>query len=158
MGTRERILIRVDTREQTPLAFDPERADTVRGTVPVFDYALDGDEAHFAVERKSLADFVGSLIGSAAFDRERGKLVRARAVGMCPLVYVVEAKFADLFRVSTYTMFKSASVGPALMMQRWRHFTFIERVNIVWAGDAFHAAHAVYGLLKIRHEYLKENT
>ena len=157
MTPRERIIIRVDTREQTPLVFDPERAETVSGTVPVFDYALDGDQERFAVERKSLEDFVGSMIGSAAFDRERQKLVKARAAGMAPLVYVVEAKFAELFRASTYLRFKSACVGPALMMQRWRHLTYVERVNVVWAGDPVHAAHAVYGLLKIRHEYLREN-
>jgi ERCC4-type nuclease len=151
------ILIRVDTREQTPLTFDPARAVTLRGTVPVFDYALDGDEEDFAVERKSLADFVGSLITPEAFERECNKLLRARRVGMSPIVYVVEGRWSDLFRESTYARFKSPSVGPGLMQQRWRHLQFVERVSVIFACDAKHAAHAVYGLLKIRSEYLKEN-
>jgi len=152
------ILIRVDTREQTPLAFDPKRAATVRGTVPVFDYALDGDQDNFAVERKSMADFVGSMVMPDAFDREINKILKARATGMSPITYVVEGRWSALFRPSTYARFRSPSVGPGLLQQRWRHLQFVERVSVVWACDAVHAAHAVYGMLKIRSEYLRENT
>ena len=152
------ITIRVDTREQSPLAFDPARAVTVRGTVPVFDYALDGDEDNFAVERKSLADFIGAMVMPDAFDRELTKVLKARVVGMAPITYVVEGRWSALFRQSTYARFRSKSVGPGLLQQRWRHLQFVERVSVVWACDAVHAAHAVYGLLKIRSEYLKENT
>ena len=157
MTPRERIRIRIDTREQTPLAFDPERAETVSGTVPVFDYALDGDECEFAIERKSLADFVGSMILTESYDRELTKILKARAVGMAPICYVVEGRWSALFRPATYARFRSRSVGPGLMMQRWRRLQFVERVSVIWACDAVHAAHAVYGLLKIRSEYLKEN-
>lgn len=151
------ITIRVDTREQAPLEFDPTRVVTVSGTVPVFDYALDGDQEEFAVERKSLADFVGSMIMPDAFDRECNKLLRARAVGMAPITYVVEGRWSQLFKPTTYARFRSKAVGPGLMMQRWRHLQFIERVSVVFACDAEHSAHAVYGLLKIRSEWLKEN-
>jgi len=150
------ISITVDTREQTPLEFDPDRVVTVRGTVPVFDYALTGDEAAFAVERKSLADFVGSCI--TGWDRERGKLARARAAGIAPLTYVVEGRFSDLLKPATYRWFVSGAVTPALMMLRWRHLQYVERVSVVFACDRVHAARAVYGLLKVRYEWLKENT
>lgn len=54
--------ILVDTREQTPLPFSPS-VPTSRATLYPGDYSIDGLTHIFAVERKSLADLIGSLIG-----------------------------------------------------------------------------------------------
>lgn len=58
----EPFCIIVDTREQTPLPFPPS-VPTERGTLKQGDYSVKGYEDSFAVERKSLEDLIGSLIG-----------------------------------------------------------------------------------------------
>lgn len=66
-----RVAVVVDTREQEPYAFDPELVTAVRRALPAGDYSLPGYEASVAVERKSLEDFVASVVkGRARFGRE----------------------------------------------------------------------------------------
>jgi len=57
-----RIPIIIDTREQTAYAFDSQRFSTVRRALPAGDYSLDGSETRVAVERKSMPDFVSTVI------------------------------------------------------------------------------------------------
>lgn len=65
------VVIVVDTREQEPYAFDPERVTVVRRALPAGDYSIDGHEASVACERKSLEDYVASVVGARArFGRE----------------------------------------------------------------------------------------
>lgn len=54
--------ILIDNREQTPLPFSPN-VPTAQATLYPGDYSLLGYEREFAIERKSLEDLVGSLIG-----------------------------------------------------------------------------------------------
>lgn len=64
----------VDTREQSPLTFT--RLPAITGTLTTGDYSIAGLEALFAVERKSVADLIGSVTqGRERFERE---LVRLR--------------------------------------------------------------------------------
>lgn len=58
----------VDTREQTPLAFTHCTAE--RGALQSGDYSAKGLEESFCVERKTIADLVGSLT------RERARFMR----------------------------------------------------------------------------------
>ena len=58
----EPFVIVIDTREQTPLPFSAE-VPTERGTLYPGDYSIKGLETRFAIERKSLEDLIGSLIG-----------------------------------------------------------------------------------------------
>lgn len=51
-----------DTREQTPLVFPKSIPVIVRDLYPG-DYSIDGLTNKFAIERKSLDDLIGSLIG-----------------------------------------------------------------------------------------------
>ena len=61
----------VDTREQQPYAFDPARVTTVRRALPVGDYSLEGYEGTVAAERKSIEDYVATVVGARArFARE----------------------------------------------------------------------------------------
>ena len=61
----------VDTREQKPYKFD----DFKVGTLKTGDYSVEGYKKEFAVERKSLADFVGSVTsGRERFEREVERL------------------------------------------------------------------------------------
>jgi DNA excision repair protein ERCC-4 len=61
----------IDTREQLPYTFDPGRVESVRRALPAGDYSLAGYETVVAVERKSLDDFVSTVIrGRKRFHKE----------------------------------------------------------------------------------------
>lgn len=88
----DRITVVVDSREQEPYSFDPEKITAVRKALPAGDYSLAGMEERVAVERKSLADFVTTVIrGRKRFHRELQKL--SAFYSSC---VVVECNFRDL--------------------------------------------------------------
>ena len=74
----------VDTREQAPLEF--HRLPSRPGTLAQGDYSIAGLENDFAVERKSIADLVGSLTsGRERFSRE---IDRLRSCPFCRLLII----------------------------------------------------------------------
>jgi DNA excision repair protein ERCC-4 len=74
------VTIVIDTREQEGYSFDPRLAATVRRALPAGDYSVAGMENTVAVERKSLDDFVSTVIHSRArFRKELRKLAEYRA-------------------------------------------------------------------------------
>lgn len=77
------ITIIVDTREQTPFAFEEWGFNTEVGTLKTGDYTVKGLESQVVVERKSLADLLGCIgKGRQRFEREltRMKEFKSRAV------------------------------------------------------------------------------
>lgn len=86
--------ILIDTREQTPWAFPPEMAQTTRATLRQGDYALAEDES-FAIERKSLADFLGTV--STGWERFKRELRRMDNAGSPAKVIIVEGTLTHLF-------------------------------------------------------------
>ncbi len=88
------VTIVIDTREQEGYSFDPRLAATVRRALPAGDYSVAGLENIVAVERKSLDDFVSTVIHSRArFRRELGKLAAYRAACV-----VVEAGLLEVLQ------------------------------------------------------------
>lgn len=86
-----RLSIVVDTREQRPWHFPEDLATVKRGTLDYGDYALEGD--HFAIERKSLDDFAGTVSsGWERFCRELDRMQIAPA-----RVVFVEATLGDIW-------------------------------------------------------------
>ena len=84
----------IDTREQEPYSFDPRLATAVRRALPAGDYSVDGLEACVAVERKTLDDFVSTVIHSRErFRAELQKLAACRAACV-----VVEASIPDILQ------------------------------------------------------------
>ena len=82
----------IDTREQEGYSFDPRLAATVRRALPAGDYSVAGLESTVAVERKSLDDFVSTVIhGRERFRNELRKLAGYRAACV-----VVEAGMLDV--------------------------------------------------------------
>lgn len=82
----------IDTREQLPYEFPPERVTAVRRALAAGDYSLAGRESEFAVERKSLADFVQTVIrGRERFHKELAKLQGYRRACV-----VIEGSLADI--------------------------------------------------------------
>ena len=88
----EPITIITDTREQLPYAFEIRWAATVSRALPAGDYSVEGLETSVAVERKSLEDFVHSVIR----DRERFKKELAKLSEYPHACVVVEAGLPDV--------------------------------------------------------------
>ena len=62
-----------DTREQTPLTAWPDSVAVETGTLHTGDYSIKGWEACFAIERKSLDDFAGTMIAGYEAHSEKPK-------------------------------------------------------------------------------------
>lgn len=58
----DRAVVVVDSREQLPYEFDTSRVKVVRRALAAGDYALDVPEPDIVIERKSLDDYVASVI------------------------------------------------------------------------------------------------
>lgn len=82
--------IAIDTREQAPWSFTGFRADAAQGRKPLIiqtvtttlasgDYSIDGLEAEVSIERKSVADFYGTILA----ERERFERELTRLQAMC---------------------------------------------------------------------------
>ncbi len=90
-SSRERITIVVDSREKEPYTFD-SRCDVVRRALPAGDYSIEGFEDSVAVERKSLEDFVSTVIHNRQrFNRELQRLNKYEAACV-----VVESNMRDV--------------------------------------------------------------
>jgi ERCC4-type nuclease len=72
--SRFKPVIVIDSREQLDYSFT--RAESVIKALPAGDYSLQGFEDKVAIERKSLADFVSTVVhGRERFEAELQKLV-----------------------------------------------------------------------------------
>ncbi|MBI4910954.1 MAG: hypothetical protein HY820_45510 [Acidobacteria bacterium] len=86
------VAVVVDTREQEPYSFDAGLVTAERRALPAGDYSVAGLEGLVAVERKSLDDFISTVIhGRMRFRKELRKLAAYRASCV-----VVEAGVVDV--------------------------------------------------------------
>ncbi|MEA3364861.1 MAG: ERCC4 domain-containing protein [Candidatus Hydrogenedentes bacterium] len=88
----DRITVVVDTREQEPYVFDPRCVAVTRRALPAGDYSIEGREDSVAVERKTLEDFVSTVIRS----RKRFTRELQRLAGYEAACIVVEADLSDI--------------------------------------------------------------
>jgi ERCC4-type nuclease len=88
----DRVTIVVDTREQEPYAFNPKHVIVSRKALPAGDYSIDGREDSVAVERKTIEDFVSTVIRS----RKRFKRELQCLAGYESACIVVEAGLSDI--------------------------------------------------------------
>lgn len=87
-----RVTVVVDTREQEPYTFESGCTEVVRRALPAGDYSVEGHEDSVAVERKTLEDFVSTVIRSRKrFTRELRRLCEYDAACV-----VVEADLRDI--------------------------------------------------------------
>jgi len=116
----------VDTREQAEYSF---ACPVVRRKLDAGDYSVQGFEARVAVERKSLADFVHTVIHDfQRFAVELDKLSRMDAA--CVLVeadldQVLRGLHADALR----------SVSPQSLLGAATHISIRWRVPVYWCGS-----------------------
>lgn len=134
----ERVTVVADTREQEPYAFDPEVVAVIRKALPAGDYSLPGYEASIAVERKTLADYVSSVI------RCRDRFLRElRALAEYDLgCVVVEGSLED---IAAHRYRSDAS--PSAVLGATLSIIVDHGVPVYFCGDRQHACHFVEGLL-----------
>jgi len=127
-----------DTREQTPLDFSAFPFVTVeRATLHSGDYSVKGWESQFAVERKSLADLIGTITqGHERFERELQRLMSFQYAAV-----VVEASEIDL-RTGKYRsmLLPRAAVGMITA------FEVRYRIPFHFCGNRVMAAQRIYEL------------
>ena len=116
----------IDTREKQPYAFDSERVGMVRRALPAGDYSLAGHETEVAVERKSLADLLGTLTrGRRRFKAELKRLTTYRFAAV-----VVEANFRDALTGNYNSQLKpNALIGSVMSI------TLDHGIPVFWLGD-----------------------
>ncbi len=88
-----KIPVIIDNREQRGWELDADEFDTQRGTLTTGDYSVVGLTDVIALERKSLGDFVSTVIHQ--FRRFRAELERMS--GFDHALIVVECDLADIF-------------------------------------------------------------
>ncbi len=119
----------IDTREQTPLTF--VNLPSTRGSLQSGDYSLAGLEDHFAVERKSIADLVGSVCAERErFERE---LHRLRGFHFKRLLIVGSRSEveAGLYR---------SKMTPRAVLASLDAFECRYQVPVFWSADPIQAA------------------
>ena len=128
----------IDTREQEPYEFS---CPTERRKLEVGDYSVDGHTDVIAVERKSLKDFISTVIHARKrFAREMEKLKEYPFSCV-----VVEANLDDVLRgiVDTGNVESNAVLGAALWL------TTYYRVPVFWCGSRPAARVFVDGFLRM---------
>lgn len=138
----KRFTVVVDTREQEPYAFDPSAVTVVRRALPVGDYSLPGYETTVAVERKTLADFVGSVI------RQRARFLReVRRLAEYDLgCVVVEASLEDVV-AGRYR----SDVSPSAVIGAALSIIVDHGVPVFFCSDRQLACRFVEGILRRYH-------
>ena len=134
----------IDTREQNPFTFKGYEVESEPAALPVGDYSLPGFEDRAVVERKSLNDLIGCLMGK---DRERFERELARGRHYDLFVVVVEASL-DVSQARYRSDLK-----PQAALQSIITFQVRYRIPFVWAGNRTGGEYMTYSFLA---KYLRE--
>lgn len=116
----------VDTREQAEYTFD---CSVLRRKLDAGDYSVQGYEHRVAVERKSLADFVHTVIHD--FDRFAVEL--DKLAGMEAASVVVEADLDAVLRGQHSETLRS--VAPTAILGVATHIGLRWRIPVFWCGS-----------------------
>ena len=116
----------VDTREQAEYTFD---CSVLRRKLDAGDYSVQGYEHRVAVERKSLADFVHTVIHD--FDRFAVEL--DKLAGMEAASIVVEADLDAMLRGQHAETLRT--VAPTAILGAAIHISLRWRVPVLWCGS-----------------------
>lgn len=130
----------IDTREQSPFSFSKFECEVVPGTLATGDYSLTGLEDRVAVERKSLDDLLGCLVGDG---RERFERELTRSRGLDAFAVVVEASFQDMAE-GRYR----SRMQPHAALQSVLAFQVRYGSPFIWAGTRAGAEYAAYHFLR----------
>ena len=152
----------IDTREQAPWAWDPSDAATSVRALSAGDYALESDcerikgreslAVRFAIERKSLDDFLGTI--SVGWDRFNRELVRMEAFPF--RVVIVEGDFAECCFAQgagcvSPPPHNHPALRPAFVARRIAELTAMG-VSVLFAGNSQMAAGLAFRIFRRRAE------
>ncbi|MFO7861007.1 MAG: ERCC4 domain-containing protein [Desulfosalsimonas sp.] len=137
--------IYIDTREQQPYRFDRWQVETERTGLSTGDYSLAGFDDRVGIERKSLDDLIGCLMGK---DRQRfeKELARGRAYEL--FAVVIEAGMDDIAR----GRYKS-KMKPEACLQSVTAFYIRYQVPFLFCGNRAGAEYLTYSTLT---KYIQE--
>jgi DNA excision repair protein ERCC-4 len=133
----------VDTREQTPYAFDSSRVRVVRRALPAGDYSLDGHEGRVAVERKSLEDYVSTVVRARARFAKELRVLAEYELGCVVVEGNVEDVLAHRYRSGAHP---NSVFGATLSI------IIDYRVPVYFCGDRQLSCRFVEGLLCRYHQ------
>ena len=142
----------IDTREQRPWAFPPDQVVASVGTLRTGDYALAGD-AKFAIERKSLNDFLGTI--SSGWERFLRELGRMEGSGFVARLVIVEADFESVvFRLGPGgepipPAHNHPNLSPQFVAKRVAQLAMMG-VTVLFAGRSEYAAALAVAVLRER--------
>jgi DNA excision repair protein ERCC-4 len=142
-SNRSEPTIIVDTREQEPYSFDLRLATAVRRALPAGDYSIAGLEGMVAVERKTLDDFVSTVIHG----RERFRAELRRLGGYRASCVVVEANLADALQ----KRYRS-DANPNAVLGSAIAIILDQRVPVFFCTNRQAACHFVQAYLLAAHE------
>lgn len=153
----------IDTREQRPWSFGLDEARVSRGKLDYGDYALQGD-SDFAIERKSLDDYCGTVGVESNWRRFKRELDRAHHAGCAFLPIIVEGNWEDfLFRIDELgrcvpPVHSHPGFSPALAIRRHIDLASpdIFGTSLHYASTADAAAVLAFGLLANRAKELAQ--
>jgi ERCC4-type nuclease len=150
-----------DSREQKPLKAAERHCSTTiqwhKASLETFDYCIWRDwsetegklvRPHFAIERKSVADFVGSWFNRSNKQNEIEKIERAARWRPRPIIYVIEGGIDDIGHYD-YSRFPSGSVKPQSVVSQIDKLRY-HGIQVIMAGSPLAAAYEVISLLKRR--------
>ncbi|MEN6582999.1 MAG: ERCC4 domain-containing protein [Armatimonadota bacterium] len=127
----------IDSREQRPYFFD----NAIRAALPAGDYSLEGLETTIAIERKSLQDWINTILRSKR--RFRAELEKLQSYKFAAVV--IESSVAEILS-GDYRSDVSPQSLLGLTASIMQSYT---PVHIILAGDRPHAAALVAELLKL---------
>lgn len=155
------IHVAYDSREQMPVHMFEKHASTNihyhQAALGTFDYCVWGDwettegktvRPAFAIERKSVADFIGSWFNAQHRRNELAKIKRAERWAPMPVIYVIEGG-AEHVATYRYANFPSGNITSEVVMSRINQMRF-SGIHVYLAGSRMMAEHAIVGMLKHR--------
>jgi len=143
----DKITIMIDSREQCRWAFPVHLVDTVVGTIKSGDYAVAGDEANFAIERKTFDDFCGTV--SSGWERFKKEIQRMNDANFPAKVIIVETSFDQILDGSS----NHPNLKPQFLCKRIAQLTLMG-ASVLFFSDASCAAGMAYRILKERAEQI----
>lgn len=161
------MIVVIDTREQRPWGFPPavydhdgnavEQVTQEIGTLKTGDYALKGDD-HFAVERKSGDDFLGTV--SSGWHRFCRELNRMDEAGFAAKVVIVESDYETFcYRIRQGAILppdhQHVRCTPQFVMKRIAQLT-MRGVSVIFAGTSEHGAALALRILVERQDQLHQ--
>lgn len=117
--------ILVDTREQRPWTFPADGFVTERATLPEGDYTMAGGWGRVALERKSLGDFVQTVVGQ--WIRFRKELIRLSGYDVAAVV--VEADLSDVLQHKY-----ESDADPVAVLGRANGIFLDHGIPVLWWG------------------------